>query len=144
MICGALQTLNEEAFEDVVGNDRNAGCGVGPGETLGQQLAPIREGFELIVGVESQSMPSLNNFNNGASSSSHIGSLVTSNTSNNPSGDSLNIQELVAGPNNGFTNPGRSYLLNNSHPSTEGVVNSKDATVIVMSQFTQNIDDTPL
>lgn len=50
MICGALQTLNEDAFEDVLSNDRNGGGGgVGgtSGETLNQQLAPIRESYEL-------------------------------------------------------------------------------------------------
>lgn len=48
MICGALQTLNEEAFEDVISNDRGGGSGNNStGETLGQQLAPIRESFEF-------------------------------------------------------------------------------------------------
>lgn len=44
MICGALQTLNEEAFEDVVGSERPSPTGGQPGEQL--QLAPIRESAE--------------------------------------------------------------------------------------------------
>lgn len=57
MICGALQTLNEEAFEDVVGSELPSPTGAQPGELtmlllqhqqqqLQQQLAPIRESVE--------------------------------------------------------------------------------------------------
>lgn len=50
MICGALQTLNEEAFEDVVCSERPSPSPTGqPGEMnalLQQQLAPIRESVE--------------------------------------------------------------------------------------------------
>uniref|UniRef100_A0A1L8DIU7 Uncharacterized protein n=1 Tax=Nyssomyia neivai TaxID=330878 RepID=A0A1L8DIU7_9DIPT len=44
MICGALQTLNEEAFEDVVGSERSGEKITG--EIL-HQLDPIRESFEF-------------------------------------------------------------------------------------------------
>lgn len=44
MICGTLQTLNEEAFEDVIGSERPSPTGEG---IMIQQLAPIREGSEL-------------------------------------------------------------------------------------------------
>lgn len=68
MICGALQTLNEEAFEDVLGSERPSPTGGPSGELLAQQdmhsfvphhlsqlqqskqpqsqLAPIKEGTE--------------------------------------------------------------------------------------------------
>jgi ankyrin repeat-rich membrane spanning protein len=44
MICGALQTLNEEAFEDVVGSDRPSPDTLG--EMFGTHLAPIKENSE--------------------------------------------------------------------------------------------------
>lgn len=48
MICGALQTLNEEAFEDVVGSERPSPTGGPSGETLIQhQLPSINEGPEF-------------------------------------------------------------------------------------------------
>lgn len=43
MICGALQTLNEDAFEDVLGSERPSPTG----EHMLQHLAPIRESSEL-------------------------------------------------------------------------------------------------
>lgn len=44
MICGALQTLNEEAFEDVIGSERPSPTGGPPsGEMFAHQLEPIRE-----------------------------------------------------------------------------------------------------
>ncbi|XP_058464237.1 kinase D-interacting substrate of 220 kDa isoform X3 [Malaya genurostris] len=43
MICGALQTLNEDAFEDVVGSERPSPSG----EMFSQYLAPIRESSEI-------------------------------------------------------------------------------------------------
>lgn len=45
MICGALQTLNEEAFEDVISSERPSPTGGLPGEQQ-QQLEPIRESAE--------------------------------------------------------------------------------------------------
>jgi len=48
MICGALQTLNEEAFEDVLGSERPSPTGGSAGEmSVQQQLAPIRESSEF-------------------------------------------------------------------------------------------------
>lgn len=48
MICGALQTLNEEAFEDVASSERPSPSGLPTGEMLAQlQLAPIRESSEF-------------------------------------------------------------------------------------------------
>lgn len=43
MICGALQTLNEDAFEDVIGSERPSPTG----EMFSQYLAPIRESSEI-------------------------------------------------------------------------------------------------
>lgn len=49
MICGALQTLNEEAFEDVASSERPSPSGLPTGEMLAAQLqlAPIRESSEF-------------------------------------------------------------------------------------------------
>lgn len=50
MICGALQTLNEEAFEDVIGSERPSPTDGGPsGEMMimnAHHLAPISEQIE--------------------------------------------------------------------------------------------------
>lgn len=52
MICGALQTLNEEAFEDVVASERPSPTGGPSGETnaqnlqIQQPLTPIQETVE--------------------------------------------------------------------------------------------------
>ena len=54
MICGALQTLNEEAFEDVIGSERPSPTGL-PGEMISQQLEPIRESAEFSSNVEDNS-----------------------------------------------------------------------------------------
>lgn len=43
MICGALQTLNEDAFEDVAANDRQSPSGELAFISLQQCLAPISE-----------------------------------------------------------------------------------------------------
>lgn len=47
MICGALQTLNEDAFEDVVSNERSPSNGPGEQNILMQHLTTIREGSEF-------------------------------------------------------------------------------------------------
>ena len=44
MICGALQTLNEDAFEDVVSSSERPSP---TGEMFSQYLAPIRESSEI-------------------------------------------------------------------------------------------------
>lgn len=57
MICGALQTLNEDAFEDVIGSERSPTNGPS-GEILLQQLAPICEGSEFGSPTQNNSMQS--------------------------------------------------------------------------------------
>lgn len=47
MICGALQTLNEDAYEDVAISERASPSGLPTGEMLAQHLAPIRESSEF-------------------------------------------------------------------------------------------------
>lgn len=47
MICGALQTLNEEAFEDVVGSSERGGTGSQTAGEILHPLDPIRESFEF-------------------------------------------------------------------------------------------------
>lgn len=46
MICGALQTLNEEAFEDVISSERPSPTSGLPSGEQPQQLEPIRESAE--------------------------------------------------------------------------------------------------
>jgi ankyrin repeat-rich membrane spanning protein len=59
MICGALQTLNEDAFEDVVGDRSDRSPANGPtGEVQLQQLAPICEGSEFGSPIQNNSMHS--------------------------------------------------------------------------------------
>lgn len=54
MICGALQTLNEEAFEDVPANELDPSVAeVIQEEQLSAYLTPIREGSERSVSMDS-------------------------------------------------------------------------------------------
>lgn len=77
MICGALQTLNEEAFEDVVGSERPSPSPTGqPGEMMNStllqhQLAPIRESVEYSSFVDMDGASSHNTNNNSSNLSHH-------------------------------------------------------------------------
>lgn len=68
MICGALQTLNEEAFEDVASSERPSPSGLPTGEMLAAasqlQLAPICESSEFGSPADEQRMQSLLQYNN--------------------------------------------------------------------------------
>lgn len=63
MICGALQTLNEDAFEDVASSERPSPSGLPTGEMLAAaaqlHLAPIRESSEF--GSPSDELKIINN-----------------------------------------------------------------------------------
>lgn len=158
MICGALQTLNEEAFEDVASNELGSGGSVvAPGETLSHQLqlAPIREGSEFSTSMDSGLSVAGPSFSNSFLKGSGGGNLTgmgnnhlgqprdnTTNhmgasTSASPSyedgshcSSSLSISALVG--------------LDQEQSQPQQQMGSKEATIIVMSQFTQNIDDTSL
>lgn len=159
MICGALQTLNEEAFEDVASNEMT---GVAPGETLSQQLAPIREGSEFSSSVDSGlSVPAFHNSNSSNNNSFLRGAGVRG---GGLSGNNL----LLLGQTKANTNflggggPSSASLVDYEGGAGESSLNiaalqveqqqqelqppqHKDATIIVMSQsFAQNksIDDT--
>lgn len=171
MICGALQTLNEEAFEDVASTERS---GVAPGETLSQQLAPIREGSEFSASLDSglsvtAALTNLNNNGNligaGArrsSSNSHSnlqgisGSKSSTNNLIGGSSASMDLTELLIGAGDGnnfhriyttkcITDPHRDHVVEveEEEPQPEQHEN-KDATIIAMSQFSQNLNDTSL
>lgn len=68
MICGALQTLNEEAFEDVASSERPSPSGLPTGEMLAAasqlQLAPICETSEFGSPADEQRMQQLLQYNN--------------------------------------------------------------------------------
>ena len=74
MICGALQTLNEEAFEDVVGSDRPSPEMLG--EMFAHHLAPIKENSEY------GSPPRLSYSTNSLCSDSFQQSSATNNNNN--------------------------------------------------------------
>lgn len=118
MICGALQTLNEEAFEDVASNEIGVSA---TGETLGQQLAPIREGSEFSLSLDS----GLGTHGAGRG----IGGGGSSRT--NTDSQEVHITMLLDDPSaeEQFLHPGG---------------NTRDATIIPMSPFSKNFGDTPL
>lgn len=122
MICGALQTLNEEAFEDVASNE----MGPAPGETLSQQLAPIREGSEFSTSMDSGLSVVLPSFGTGGGNNQLQLRATNTNLLLGTGASVPEEEELV-----GFT----------QHQS----VTDKDSTVIVMTPFvSQNMDDTSL
>lgn len=178
MICGALQTLNEEAFEDVASTERGAGSTVAPGETLSQQLAPIREGSEFSASMDSGLSVTAafnnlhNNCNNNATllggarrSSSSSGSYNNLQgvggikSSTNHLSAPMNLTELLIGGvgrgggdnlNCNYTSKSFTDLSRDNNPVVEVEVGdgpqqlNKYATVVVMSQYPQNLNDTSL
>ncbi|XP_030381684.1 kinase D-interacting substrate of 220 kDa isoform X3 [Scaptodrosophila lebanonensis] len=83
MICGALQTLNEEAFEDVASSERPSPSGMPTGEMLAAaaqlQLAPIRESSEFGSPSDEQKITNIlqyninaNNNNNNSSQQKYL------------------------------------------------------------------------
>lgn len=152
MICGALQTLNEEAFEDVVGSERPSPTGMGPsGELLAQQdtlhtqtitphylsqtgkqsqLTPIREGTELCT----RTQPSATR----RASYGFINNLLNSFGGQSSSQSSNNSQNSANAVHNGGT-----YTMVDSN----NVIAAGDPvpTVIIMPNlFDSTNDDTPL
>lgn len=144
MICGALQTLNEEAFEDVAGNDLGSGGSVvAPGETLSQQLAPIREASEFSTSMDSGLSVAATGLNNnsilkigGGGGVGSFGHSVMSWNITNPREDSLVSEGTHSAVNMG--------CVGSEEELHRPQVANKDTTIIVMSPFTQNMDDTSL
>lgn len=126
MICGALQTLNEEAFEDVASNE----MGPAPGETLSQQLAPIREGSEFSTSMDSGLSVVMPSFGTGGGNNQlQLGQARATNTN------------LMLG--SGASVPEEEELVGFSQHQQSAT--DKDSTVIVMTPFvSQNMDDTSL
>lgn len=146
MICGALQTLNEEAFEDVAST---GGGGVAPGETLSQQLAPIREGSEFSASLDSGLVVNNNNNHNVfIGESEAIGGRIRNNITRDGRDDcssqhALNIVELLDDGGGGGGVGDRTNSNINREQGQDNSTWSQDSTVIVMSQYTQqNMDDT--
>lgn len=149
MICGALQTLNEEAFEDVVCSERPtpSPTSAGPtGELVVEQqqqqppqLAPIRETIEsdhqlhhpsTSSGVISFSAPNGNGFVLHDHHHNHTQGLANVNAKN------ANHSQRIH--NNCNQQPQQSFVLNMNEQRNEEAL----PTVIVMPSNTT--DDTPL
>lgn len=96
MICGALQTLNEEAFEDVVASERPSPTG-GPstGETIA--LTPIQESAE-----HDRSLAYLND--GTADQSLQLHTISLSNTSIDNSHNSNSNNNANSNNNNNYNN----------------------------------------
>ncbi|XP_037945191.1 kinase D-interacting substrate of 220 kDa B-like isoform X3 [Teleopsis dalmanni] len=100
MICGALQTLNEEAFEDVASSERPSPSGMPTGEMLAAaaqlHLAPIRESSEFGSPSDEQKTNNIlqyasnNNYNN-INTQKHL------NTDYNRSASTNSLQSLTGG-----------------------------------------------
>lgn len=113
MICGALQTLNEEAFEDVASSERPSPSGLPTGEMLAAasqlQLAPICETSEFGSPGDEQKIHNLlqynnNNNNNGNNNNNSSGSQQQKYLNNdyNRSASSHSLQSLNAGAAGGM------------------------------------------
>ncbi|XP_017960470.1 kinase D-interacting substrate of 220 kDa isoform X3 [Drosophila navojoa] len=96
MICGALQTLNEEAFEDVASSERPSPSGLPTGEMLAAaaqlQLAPIRESSEFGSPSDEQKIHNLLQYNINNNNNNN-----NNNNEYNRSASSHSLQSLSAG-----------------------------------------------
>ncbi|XP_065370599.1 kinase D-interacting substrate of 220 kDa isoform X3 [Calliphora vicina] len=90
MICGALQTLNEDAFEDVASSERPSPSGLPTGEMIAAaaqlHLAPIRESSEFGSPSDEQKfnnnlLPYVSNNNNNNNNNNNSNNLNTTPTS---------------------------------------------------------------
>lgn len=156
MICGALQTLNEEAFEDVLGSERPSPTGGPSGELLAQQdmhtfvphhlsqlqqskqpqsqLAPIKEGTEQC----SQSSW-------GGMSRRTTNAIPT--TNNTLTGVSVSDRHNNHQHSNNINHPQTHSNYSNSHAAANHADAESVPTVIIMpTSFDniQSIDDTRL
>ncbi|XP_053671000.1 kinase D-interacting substrate of 220 kDa [Anopheles nili] len=130
MICGALQTLNEDAFEDVVsGSERPSPTG----EMFSQHLAPIRESSE--IGSPPRLTYNLTNPN--------LTELATSNGTLNGGDDGVGGGGGFLGPAPRSGRHSRSHSLHDDASLTNVVVIPTFLTTPA-STGTGNINDTKL
>lgn len=112
MICGALQTLNEEAFEDVASSERPSPSGLPTGEMLAAaaqlQLAPIRESSEFGSPSDEQKIHNLLRYN--------INNNNNNNNDYNRSASSHSLQSLNAG---GAAGGGLQMRMGNGNSSAD-------------------------
>lgn len=174
MICGALQTLNEEAFEDVLGSERPSPTGGPTGKQLVQFCNTAKQAFiyqqtttftsnhllQLQAGKQSQLTP-IKEGTEHINSDSRGGAVHRSNTSHSLTNNANNTNLLSGSFSNiaeRFNNTPHSNQIamhnHSNHIPTHSVnsyaiVNHPDdpiPTVIVMPSSLENIhnDDTRL
>lgn len=135
MICGALQTLNEEAFEDVASSERPSPSGLPTGEMLAAaaqlQLAPICETSEFGSPSDEQMVNNLlqynnnnntNNNNNSASSNSAPQSKYQ-NAEYSRSASSHSLQSLNAAAGAAGASGGLQMRLGNANNGSADLIN---------------------
>ncbi|XP_060660122.1 LOW QUALITY PROTEIN: kinase D-interacting substrate of 220 kDa [Drosophila nasuta] len=112
MICGALQTLNEEAFEDVASSERPSPSGLPTGEMLAAaaqlQLAPICETSEFGSPSDEQRVNSLLQYNNNNNSN---------NNNNNSSSNNATQSKYL---NSEYTRSASSHSLQSLNAAATG------------------------
>lgn len=146
MICGALQTLNEEAFEDVIASERPSPTG-GPstGETIAldmnmqtlqqsqqQPLTPIQETVEIERSLvfthgdasdHQQSHPmnigtAVNNATNNNNNNNNLDSVINNNNNNNNNHHNINNNNLTNNNNDDSLNRNSSVDNKSTTPTT--------------------------
>lgn len=143
MICGALQTLNEEAFEDVVASERPSPTGGPSGETNAQTiqsqqpLTPIQETVEqdriAYGGTERRRL-------------SPIISITPSDGCDDSNSNLATINKLTSSHASSISSMSSVSLLGSSNePFTDGSNdNTQISTVILMPDDKSFFDDTRL
>lgn len=135
MICGALQTLNEEAFEDVVASERPSPTGGPSGETNAQALqsqqplTPIQETVEHAYGLGQRRLSPIISI----TPSDDLSTLVDANKLTPSHASSVSSMSSV------------SLLGSSNEPFTDGSnENTQTSTVILMPDDKSFFDDTRL
>uniref|UniRef100_A0A182MWK2 Uncharacterized protein n=1 Tax=Anopheles culicifacies TaxID=139723 RepID=A0A182MWK2_9DIPT len=135
MICGALQTLNEDAFEDVVSSSERPSP---TGEMFSQYLAPIRESSE--IGSPPRLTYNLTNPN--------LTDLATSNGTLNGDDSGVGGGHLGPSSRSGSGRHSRSHSLHDDASLTSIVVIptflTTSPSTTTTSTTTGNINDTKL
>ncbi|XP_013108255.2 kinase D-interacting substrate of 220 kDa isoform X10 [Stomoxys calcitrans] len=148
MICGALQTLNEDAFEDVASSERPSPSGLPTGEMIAAaaqlQLAPIRESSEFGSPSDEQKfnnnllpyhVTNNNNNNNNKLTAADYNRSVSSHSLHSLSGglqmgNGLTSANSCSSSNNGSIPAGGGInLVMSSNNLREGVVSSRHPSV---------------
>lgn len=142
MICGALQTLNEDAFEDVASSERPSPSGLPTGEMLAAaaqlHLAPIRESSEFgspsdeqKINIDLLPFVSNNNNNNSNNYNTPQQNKNSTTTDYNRSASSNSLYSLSGGMNMG--NGINSTITNNSNSGSGGGVGSGGISLVMSS-----------